>query len=93
MEALIRIKKINGRKINPLIFKLAEASAQTDVDYISLCLVFKAKKVNPYQWVFTRNGVLYTITKWNALSNAEKAIYSESEWYSPLEFVKKSPLI
>lgn len=93
MEAIIRIRKITGKKMNPAIFKLAEASAQTDVDFISLCLVFKAKKVNSHQWEFNRNGVWYTITKWKALSSSEKAIYSESEWYSPLEFVKKSPLI
>lgn len=93
MEAIINVKKIAGKKINPAIFKLAEASVQTDVDIISLHLVFKAKKVNSCCWEFTRNGVLYTITKWKALSNAERAIYSESEWYSPLEFVKKSPLI
>ena len=93
MEALIRIKKIDGRKINPSIFKLAEASAQTDVDYISLHLVFKAKRTNSHKWEFIRNGVTYTITKWKALSNSERAIYSKSEWYSPLEFIKTSPLI
>lgn len=93
MEAVIRIRKITGRKMNPAIFKLAGATAQTDVDIVSLCLVFKAKRVNSNQWEFTRNGVLYTITKWKALSNAEKAIYAESEWYSPFEFLKLSPLI
>jgi hypothetical protein len=92
MEAIIRIKKIAGKKINPAIFKLAEASAQTDVDFVSLAIL-KAKKVNSHKWEFNRNGVWYTITKWRSLSNTERLIYSESEWYSPLEFVKKSPLI
>jgi hypothetical protein len=92
MKAIIQIKKIEGKEINPSIFKLPEATMWCDMDFVAR-IVLQVRRVNSH-WEFTRNGITYKVTPLKKLDNAFNFYYSEVEWCSLFEFLfNKSPMI